>query len=106
MLMCLLFTDCGESYIRAENGTVTSPNFPGPFPSYYTCTWTLEVEHDETIQLSFDHLQMTYIFSDCWMGWEGAVLSVYDGNNTTTLLGRFVSMLLLASSDIMEAKHG
>ena len=53
------------------------------------------MEENQTVKLVFDHINMNYDFffgRDCflWAGGEGAVVSVYDGNNVTgaDLLGR------------------
>ena len=54
------------------------------------------MEENQTVKLVFDHINMNYDYlfgSDCfaWGGNDGAVVSVYDGSNTTDadLLGRY-----------------
>ena len=89
-----IHTGCGETFFAGPNGTVSSPNYPGTFPPFTNCTYTIQVEPGQTVYLVFDFMQLQYGTmlagiqdEDCLsavtnMG-APAVLSVFDGGTTS-----------------------
>ena len=89
----MVCAECGPSLLTDSEGTVTSPGHPGSFPSYISCTWTIQVADSDTITLFFDSFSMGdlpyYAGSDCLFWNDGAMVSVYDGDTDNgTLMGR------------------
>ena len=85
--------ECGPSLLTDSEGTVTSPGHPGSFPSFSSCTWTIQVGDSDNITLFFDSFSMgnslSYPGSDCLFWIDGAMVSVYDGDTDNgTLIGR------------------
>ena len=85
--------ECDPSLLTESEGTVTSPGYPGSFPSPINCTWTIQVGDSDTITVFFDSFSMGnslyYSDSDCVIWNVGAVVSVYDGDTDNgTLMGR------------------
>ena len=81
--MYLLRAECGPRVLTAADGNITSPGFPGAFPSYSNCTWTIQAGELDTVTLSFQHFSMGYDHTgqECLQWYEGAALSIYDGNS-------------------------
>ena len=93
---------CGETFFTGQTGTISSPNYPGSFPKYINCTYTIEVKPGQIVYLVFNYMAL----GDTWMsGIEGedcfrqggawfwgarAILSVYDG--VTTKNGSLINM--------------
>lgn len=53
--MCDLFClskGCGGK-LTGSNGTVTSPNYPGNYPTDVTCVWMIQVKAPKVIELEF-----------------------------------------------------
>ncbi|XP_070174981.1 CUB domain-containing protein 2-like isoform X2 [Littorina saxatilis] len=81
--------DCGKLLFTGEAGTITSPNYPGTYPSLLNCTYVIRVEPGQTVNLTFDHMSLRSRWTDEMQGvdcitsfslWSGlAVLSVFDG---------------------------
>ena len=92
-----IHTDCGETFFTGPTGNITSPNYPGTFPSNTNCTYTIQVEPGQTVYLVFDYMELRDFLSifiegeDClsrsWL--YGAGLFVYDGvtANNDSLIG-------------------
>ena len=88
MRILQIHTDCGETFFTGPTGNITSPNYPGTFPSNTNCTYTIQVEPGQTVYLVFDYMELRDFLSifiegeDClsrsWW-WYGARLFVYDG---------------------------
>nr|XP_040054275.1 bone morphogenetic protein 1-like isoform X1 [Gasterosteus aculeatus aculeatus] len=81
--------DCKEAgcdhAVSTVSGTMSSPNWPGRYPSKKACTWSLSTTPGHRIKLVFNeidmeaHLECTYDH-----------LEVYDGRDSrATSLGRF-----------------
>ena len=53
-MSCTLITvnHCGSS-LTALRGEITSPNYPGPYPSGRDCAWKIVVTPGSHIQLTF-----------------------------------------------------
>ncbi|KAK7485812.1 hypothetical protein BaRGS_00022912 [Batillaria attramentaria] len=80
--------DCGNPYLTGPEGTVTSPGYPGSFPSNIDCTWTIEVAQGQNITLVSDDMRMRYPFHEAVTGdacvstsEAGAVLIIYDNSS-------------------------
>jgi hypothetical protein len=48
---------CG-GYLKVENGTITSPNFPRPYPPNKKCVWEIEAKRQYQITLNFTHFEV------------------------------------------------
>lgn len=51
--------DCGKQ-LTGFNGSVTSPNYPGPYPTDVTCVWVISVKPSQVIELEFKSLDIEY----------------------------------------------
>lgn len=52
-------SDCGKQ-LTGSNGSVTSPNYPGPYPTDVTCVWVISVKPSQVIELEFKSLDIEY----------------------------------------------
>ena len=81
----LLHAECGPSILTSAEGEITSPGFPGSYPSYTSCTWTVRLADNDIVTLFFRHFNMGHQDSawgqQCLESGDGAVLSVYDGDS-------------------------
>jgi hypothetical protein len=41
-----------------ENGTITSPNFPDPYPPSKKCVWEIEAKPQYQITINFTHFEV------------------------------------------------
>ena len=55
-------TNCNRHISSAEgkNGTITSPNYPNPYPGDMTCRFTFEGSGPERVQLRFTHMDLYF----------------------------------------------
>ena len=44
--------------MTGENGSLTSPNFPGTYPSQLHCHWSVNVSVGYVIQITFDDVTL------------------------------------------------
>ncbi|XP_007559635.2 discoidin, CUB and LCCL domain-containing protein 1 isoform X1 [Poecilia formosa] len=44
---------CGHAVLGTESGTISSPNYPGTYPSNAWCKWRLRVQEGRTLRLLF-----------------------------------------------------
>ena len=84
-LSAYLSSECGPSVLTSPEGEITSPGFPGSYPSYTNCTWTISVADNDTVSVFFSQIYMGFQYrgqgQDCLEWRDGAVLSVYDGDS-------------------------
>ncbi|XP_066549031.1 deleted in malignant brain tumors 1 protein [Amia ocellicauda] len=74
---------CG-GYLTNSRGLLTSPNYPGNYPSNAQCTWTIHASGYSIIQLQFSYLMLE---TDASCQFDS--VSVYDGPSTSyPLVGR------------------
>ncbi|CAB3400845.1 unnamed protein product [Caenorhabditis bovis] len=55
---------CG-GYLRASNGSISSPNFPRPYPSSKTCIWEIEADDGYHIFLNFTKFNVEGMRTEC-----------------------------------------
>ena len=79
-------TDCG-SKLTGSQGSFTSPNYPGDYPTDVTCVWIIEAKTSEVIVLSFESLDIEYS-KKC----KYDSLEILDGSSVRiqSLLGCFI----------------
>ncbi|XP_052823104.1 suppressor of lurcher protein 1 isoform X9 [Octopus bimaculoides] len=55
-------TNCNRHISSADgkNGTITSPNYPNPYPGDITCRFTFEGSGPERVQLRFTHMDLYF----------------------------------------------
>ncbi|KAI8771823.1 bone morphogenetic protein 1 [Biomphalaria glabrata] len=70
---------CG-GYIYAENGTITSPSYPEPYPPNKHCVWKIVAPNDHKINLNFTHFDIEGHNQGC----EYDSLSVDRGDNSNS----------------------
>ncbi|KAK0410740.1 hypothetical protein QR680_005299 [Steinernema hermaphroditum] len=70
---------CGGSLVLPSgvNATITSPNYPEPYPNEAQCEWTVRAPTGHFVNVSFNHLWMTYS-ENC----SADYVAVHDGNAT------------------------
>ncbi|XP_066273539.1 uncharacterized protein [Branchiostoma lanceolatum] len=52
--------DCGQQSLGADSGYVFTPNHPDLYPRNLDCTWTITVEIDKRVVLTFDSFDVEY----------------------------------------------
>ncbi|XP_040266587.1 embryonic protein UVS.2-like [Bufo bufo] len=78
--------DCGGTY-TTDNGTVTSPSYPDPYPNLSDCITAIWAPEGHQIVLNFTAFSVEYS-SSCLYDY----LIIYDGGRTDSpLLGRYCS---------------
>uniref|UniRef100_A0A915JRB8 Tolloid-like protein 2 n=1 Tax=Romanomermis culicivorax TaxID=13658 RepID=A0A915JRB8_ROMCU len=55
---------CG-GYLKNENGTLTSPNFPGAYPHKKKCIWEIEAQSQHRITMNFTHFDLEGVYTSC-----------------------------------------
>ena len=50
--LCVYVVDCFSEILVTENGFLTSPNYPNPYPPFLECLWVLRVDVGATIRLT------------------------------------------------------
>ncbi|TKR76615.1 hypothetical protein L596_017729 [Steinernema carpocapsae] len=70
---------CGGSLVLSSgvNATVSSPNFPEPYPSEADCEWNVRAPNNHFVNVSFNHLWMIYS-ENCSLDY----VTIKDGNST------------------------
>lgn len=60
--LSFLATNCNRHISSADgkNGTITSPNYPNPYPGDITCRFTFEGSGPERVQLRFTHMDLYF----------------------------------------------
>ncbi|XP_078602595.1 uncharacterized protein LOC144876793 isoform X2 [Branchiostoma floridae x Branchiostoma japonicum] len=53
-------TDCGQQALGGDSGYVFSPNHPGLYPRNKNCIWTITVDIDKRVVLTFDSFDVEY----------------------------------------------
>ncbi|KAI5725404.1 hypothetical protein M8J77_014895 [Diaphorina citri] len=72
-----LSTTCGGNFYSPE-GTLTSPQYPDPYPPNMLCVWTLTVPRGQQIRLNFTTFQLERYFCNPTCG-DTDYLEVRDG---------------------------
>ena len=85
--------DCGGNY-TGTNGTITSPNFPNPYPSAF-CVYTITVPHGRAcVEFRNFTIDDTYYLD---------LTSVYDGpSHLGVRLRRYFHVNLSAKHDLFK----
>uniref|UniRef100_A0A672TS77 CUB and zona pellucida like domains 1 n=1 Tax=Strigops habroptila TaxID=2489341 RepID=A0A672TS77_STRHB len=75
--------NCGGQ-LTGPNGTLTSPNYPAPYPEFAYCVWHIEAPKNSKIQLEFQDF-----FLELDLNCRFDFIAVYDGPTTDTgLIGK------------------
>ncbi|NXK46194.1 CUZD1 protein, partial [Chauna torquata] len=75
--------NCGGS-LTGPNGTLTSPNYPAPYPPFTYCIWHIQTAKNSKINLQFQDF-----FLELDQNCQFDFLAVYDGLSTNTgLIGK------------------
>ncbi|XP_033647325.1 fibrillin-2-like [Asterias rubens] len=75
---------CG-SHMFAGAGIITSPNYPGQYPTDAMCAWLISSEEGNHVSLTFSSFEVEES-SGCYYDY----VQVFDGaDDTATLIGRF-----------------
>ncbi|XP_046746481.1 cubilin-like [Diprion similis] len=64
---------CG-GFLTEPRGTITSPGWPGPYPTNIECSWNIEVDYSHSIEI-----QLVRVDMERTSGCEVDKLSVYNG---------------------------
>lgn len=93
------FSDTCGGYIRGDNGTIYSPNFPQLYPSGKRCVWEIEANPGYQITLNFTHLNIEGMKVGQMARTRAALCrSLYRregcGQNTTAFSNRLCSFLV------------
>ena len=70
--------DCGDLDITAE-GTITTPNYPGKFPTNVVCWWVITAPTGKRVNVSITDMKMLYRYSDGVCHWDYMTLR-YTGD--------------------------
>ncbi|RWS11455.1 cubilin-like protein, partial [Dinothrombium tinctorium] len=70
---------CGGEFIEKSFGSITSPNYPNPYPRSIECLWRIKVPDGNHVQLNIDEFQLEY-HSDCAFD----NFRVFSGPDTTS----------------------
>ncbi|KRY12598.1 Tolloid-like protein 1 [Trichinella patagoniensis] len=90
---------CG-GYLKGENGSLTSPNFPNLYPNKKRCVWEIKAHSQYRIFLNFTHFDLEGVLTNCEYDYvkvtsvdaEGAVAKVHG-----QFCGRIAPQFLLTS---------
>ncbi|XP_066158935.1 cubilin [Euwallacea fornicatus] len=75
---------CG-GFLSNAFGSISSPNYPKPYPGEIECNWTIKLPLGEKISLSFDEINIEKV-SDCMFDY----IEVFNGpDETYPLMGKF-----------------
>ncbi|NXJ89034.1 CUZD1 protein, partial [Corythaixoides concolor] len=75
--------NCGGQ-LTGPNGTLTSPNYPAPYPEFTYCIWHIQTEKNSKINLNFQDF-----FLELDQNCQFDFTAVYDGPTTNTgLIGK------------------
>ncbi|CDW52674.1 bone morphogenetic protein [Trichuris trichiura] len=55
---------CG-GYLKGENGSLTSPNFPNLYPNKKRCVWEIKAHSQYRIFLNFTHFDLEGVLTNC-----------------------------------------
>ncbi|XP_078598285.1 neuropilin-2-like [Branchiostoma floridae x Branchiostoma japonicum] len=88
---------CGGTLSAPLGGTVTSPNYPGYYPNYATCHWTITVPEGSIVLLTFDSFEIEL---------GNDFLYIYDGGSDSRLRswsfsGEFIPDPIISTSNQM-----
>ncbi|XP_019619589.1 PREDICTED: uncharacterized protein LOC109466314 [Branchiostoma belcheri] len=72
---------CGRQYLGGNSGNLSSPNHPDLYPSNVDCTWTITVDIDKRVVLTFDSFDVEY-HEHC--NYDYVVLEGKDGDGGIT----------------------
>ncbi|KAG5893859.1 hypothetical protein JTB14_005468 [Gonioctena quinquepunctata] len=84
---------CG-GHLKGNSGTITSPNYPDPYPASVVCDWLIEVEYGKSIEIEFHEIDIEKDASCEYDSIKGAVdcqkiLSLIELNaNRQTRVGK------------------
>ncbi|NXN19303.1 CUZD1 protein, partial [Indicator maculatus] len=74
---------CGGQ-LSGPSGTLTSPNYPAPYPDFTYCVWHIQTENNTRIKLQFQD-----VFLELDQNCQFDFTAVYDGPTTDTgLIGK------------------
>lgn len=48
-----LWTECGDTYLTDDIGSISSPLYPKPYPDNVRCQWLIESQEEQSIALRY-----------------------------------------------------
>ncbi|KAK7489454.1 hypothetical protein BaRGS_00019253, partial [Batillaria attramentaria] len=68
---------CSSPNLTSSEGSFSSPGYPQPYPSYTYCQWTIRVEQNLRIELTFESMAIYGWGRSCY----GHYVKMYDGDS-------------------------
>lgn len=75
----------GDLKAQANMETLTTPNYPNPYPNGLECVWTIEAPEGQLVTLDVSFFKVFFKFS-CWKMPSHLIEEIWKNRNSLCML--------------------